>query len=574
MSRWVKWNFYLVGGSLFLMLVILLPILLTSLGVFKTKTTLSSLSSGTLENWGTLSPEEAEDVLDGMTVDLFEWVGTPILAKEMQAALAEERKTYSDLEGVVSHCRVIKSAYKISYSSNGEKHVSEERILSEEPLTIPMASEKEYRLPWQLAIGINAYLEKDLTRLTYDALRPEYTYMHPEAIENPFPKDEVQRALVIDASGTIREAEIDGYFDKVETIEKDITITKYSRNSPNGSMKLTSTTYREEYELLRTTAKVKLKEVKTCFGIIRPVYKKVSTGKELIGTSTSTKRRHHRDGWTKSKTKTRTKTYQTVEEIVLDGFQVEDQSRRFAVYLNLVDIGEKNVEDLINLITLLPAGETIAGGIHGTYINQYITYDYGLLSAMTGFSLGNITIEPSELLLPIPRFYQNDVRWKYLPYGSSTIGAGGCGPTSAAMVLTGYTKDVITPVDATNYSLAHGYRCPDGTDWGFFKSIGGTYNVEVKQLAASARQEVLDALAKGHAVIASMSPGHFTSSGHFIVLTHINENRQIVVNDPYDPLGTKNRGWDPSIVLSEAKQYWIFYHPDASGEEETYAVDY
>lgn len=60
-----------------------------------------------------------------------------------------------------------------------------------------------------------------------------------------------------------------------------------------------------------------------------------------------------------------------------------------------------------------------------------------------------------------------------------------------------------------------------------------------------------------------MAKGHFTSSGHFIVLRGVTANKKILVADPV----SRNRSekeWDLSIVLNEARQgagaggpFWI-----------------
>lgn len=45
-------------------------------------------------------------------------------------------------------------------------------------------------------------------------------------------------------------------------------------------------------------------------------------------------------------------------------------------------------------------------------------------------------------------------------------------------------------------------------------------------------QSVLDALASGKPVIASMSPGTFTKGGHFIVIRGVTADGYFLINDP------------------------------------------
>ena len=71
-----------------------------------------------------------------------------------------------------------------------------------------------------------------------------------------------------------------------------------------------------------------------------------------------------------------------------------------------------------------------------------------------------------------------------------------------------------------------------------------------------------DALAAGNLVVAIMSEGHFTSSGHFIVLRGVKDG-QIMVADPASYKRSEQL-WDLSIILNEASRragaggpFWI-----------------
>ena len=58
-------------------------------------------------------------------------------------------------------------------------------------------------------------------------------------------------------------------------------------------------------------------------------------------------------------------------------------------------------------------------------------------------------------------------------------------------------------------------------------------------------------MAQGKLVVAIMSKGHFTSSGHFIVLRGITKEGKVLVADPAS-LKRSNQEWDISIILNEA----------------------
>ncbi|MBU3173286.1 C39 family peptidase [Clostridium estertheticum] len=173
----------------------------------------------------------------------------------------------------------------------------------------------------------------------------------------------------------------------------------------------------------------------------------------------------------------------------------------------------------------------------------------------------------------IPLFHQWDSRWGNIPYGNhGTIATSACGPTSAAMVLTGLqaniksidlNKDeILDPKEAAAYAVSHNYRVEEGTDWPYFADIGHATGLNVREYAPSQYSEVLNELKKGHPVIASMGPGHFTSHGHFIVLVGILPNGKIKVNDPNREI-CSTTPWDfQSVIVPEALQFWAFDNPN------------
>lgn len=173
----------------------------------------------------------------------------------------------------------------------------------------------------------------------------------------------------------------------------------------------------------------------------------------------------------------------------------------------------------------------------------------------------------------IPLFHQWDERWGSIKYGShGTISTSGCGPTSAAMVITGLQGNmskldknddgICDPSEAAAYAVSHGHRVSEGTSWAFFEDIGKTAGLNVRQYDVSQYKKVLNELKEGHPIIASMGPGHFTSAGHFIVLVGINEDGTIRVNDP-NKQSCSDTPWDyESVIVAEAVQFWAFDNPN------------
>ncbi len=77
------------------------------------------------------------------------------------------------------------------------------------------------------------------------------------------------------------------------------------------------------------------------------------------------------------------------------------------------------------------------------------------------------------------------------------------------------------------------------------------------------KQKVIDALADGKLVVAIVDPGHFTTSGHFIVLRGVTADGNFLVADAVS-LSKSQGEWEAGIVFSEASRnnaaggpFWI-----------------
>ena len=132
-------------------------------------------------------------------------------------------------------------------------------------------------------------------------------------------------------------------------------------------------------------------------------------------------------------------------------------------------------------------------------------------------------------------YSQLDSRWRSKMYSSvgnssQTIGTSGCGPASAAMVVSSI-KGNITPDQMAELYTKYGYRSANqGTYWSSFK-----WTADVFDIGYSECYKLDDAVAKlkdNHYIIASCNQGLFTYGGHFIVLTGV-EGDYIKVYDPY-----------------------------------------
>lgn len=132
-------------------------------------------------------------------------------------------------------------------------------------------------------------------------------------------------------------------------------------------------------------------------------------------------------------------------------------------------------------------------------------------------------------------YSQIDSRWKnnlYTSIGntSQTIGSSGCGPTSAAMIVTA-CKGAITPDVMSDLWVRYGYRSANnGSYWSGFRAVADEFNIEYQETIYL--NTAVDLLKNNHYIVASCGNGLFTTGGHFIVLTGV-EGNYIKVYDPY-----------------------------------------
>ena len=132
-------------------------------------------------------------------------------------------------------------------------------------------------------------------------------------------------------------------------------------------------------------------------------------------------------------------------------------------------------------------------------------------------------------------YSQVDNRWKnyiYTSIGSNTqtIGSSGCGPTSAAMVVSSI-RGTITPDTMSDLFVANGYRSANnGTYWSAFRYVADKWNIEYTE--TNEIQKAIQLIEDKNYVICSVGNGLFTTGGHFIVLIGV-EGNYIKVYDPY-----------------------------------------
>ena len=175
----------------------------------------------------------------------------------------------------------------------------------------------------------------------------------------------------------------------------------------------------------------------------------------------------------------------------------------------------------------------------------------GLLPAESAglVSLGDIRF--SDGATQVVYYNQLDKRYASKPYGTDDIGTYGCGPTCMAMVVSSLTSETVDPVEMACWAYENGYWCSrSGSYHSLIPGAAKAWGLPVQGCGKTEGQRIVDALSQGKLVVAIMLKGHFTSSGHFIVLRGV-ENGKILVADPANYTRSQ-QAWDLSIILNEA----------------------
>lgn len=173
-------------------------------------------------------------------------------------------------------------------------------------------------------------------------------------------------------------------------------------------------------------------------------------------------------------------------------------------------------------------------------------------SGYYGTNYGDIVF--SNAATPVVYYNQTDARWGNESYGkTSTIGRAGCGPTALAIAVASLTGNKVTPYDVAQWSVANGGLCEgSGSYHSLIPNGGRHYGLTVTSIGRDGKK-LVEALQEGKLVIAIMSKGHFTNSGHFIVLRGVTEDGKLLVADPAS-VKRSNKEWDLRIVTGEASR--------------------
>lgn len=158
----------------------------------------------------------------------------------------------------------------------------------------------------------------------------------------------------------------------------------------------------------------------------------------------------------------------------------------------------------------------------------------------------------------IPLFIQWDERWGYKTYGDDFLAVTGCGPTALSMVCVGLTGNLnMNPYAVAKMAQADGYYVNgSGSSWDMMTGLAGDLGLSANELGLDA-DTIRSKLRGGHPIICIMGPGDFTTTGHFIVLTGVKSNGDVIVNDP-NSRKNSDKSWNLEEIMSQMKNLWVY----------------
>lgn len=186
------------------------------------------------------------------------------------------------------------------------------------------------------------------------------------------------------------------------------------------------------------------------------------------------------------------------------------------------------------------------------------TYDFVMGYSKNREQLPEIDISGDVTAGTIPLFLQWDERWGYDTYGSGMIAITGCGPTCLSMVAVGLTGDTsLNPRAVAEYCTENGYYAwGSGTKWTLMSEGAKQLGLYSRELPLH-EPTILSELESETPIICAVGKGDFTTDGHYIVLTGVNDDGTIRVNDPNSIIRSE-KDWDIAVIMKQVKNLWAF----------------
>lgn len=154
-------------------------------------------------------------------------------------------------------------------------------------------------------------------------------------------------------------------------------------------------------------------------------------------------------------------------------------------------------------------------------------------------------------------YSQYDPDWKDLPYGTSTIGNSGCGPSAMAMIITSMGTRV-TPVEAANFAASKNlYVEGVGSAWSIAPTLAEHWNLRAEAIGANVQRIAQTLQAGGLVMAAGSGPVPWTTGGHIIVIRGVTADGKFKVGDSAHP-DANTTNWDPQELISNMRDGSVY----------------
>ncbi len=162
----------------------------------------------------------------------------------------------------------------------------------------------------------------------------------------------------------------------------------------------------------------------------------------------------------------------------------------------------------------------------------------------------------------IPLFLQWDERWGYEEYGTDFMAITGCGPTCLSMVRCGLSGETTwDPLQVANMAHEQGFYVKgSGSSWDLMKTGAELLGLTVHNVIYDA-VHIEAELVNGNPIICIMGPGDFTTSGHFIILTGMDEEGKITVCDP-NSKSNSAKSWETEELIPQIRNLWSYTYAE------------
>ncbi|WP_049962281.1 C39 family peptidase [Oribacterium sp. FC2011] len=153
-------------------------------------------------------------------------------------------------------------------------------------------------------------------------------------------------------------------------------------------------------------------------------------------------------------------------------------------------------------------------------------------------------------------FCQSDSHWKdYRIAGVDRMGAYGCGPVTISMLVNSFAKTdtPITPVEVADWAVENKlYAIHGGSYHSLIPEALEHYGLNCTSVTDRTPENVTELLKTGHVLVALMGKGSLTDVGHFVVITQLTPEGDVMIADPAK-FANCQKAWPLDLILKELK---------------------